>query len=731
MIKIVFFAPYPEMIPIIKQVFEDRPDKDELEYEIIQDFFNNPIDFINADVAIARGFTAHTMQSKGIVCAELKVSGYDVLAAIQKCIKNRSHRRIGLVGAFNMVYGAEQASIIYPDIEILTYPLVDETRLEEYVLKAAQDGCTALIGGYTTTLIAGKHGIPCVMIETGRDSVNNAIAEARQVAEISIREKTRSNEIANIMNYSFQGIISADSRGVIAYANTHCHTLLRDINTSLIGLWIKDIFPDIPVSEVVENGKKILNELHFYKNHPFLINCVPFEGDRKNAGCVLTFQNTRQIQYQEGKIRQRMHSANHAARYSFSDILYSSRIMKTIVQDAENFSYVDSNVLICGATGTGKELFAQSIHNSSSRKNNPFVTVNCSALSDTMLEAELFGYVGGAFSGASKSGRMGYFELAHTGTIFLDEVGDISPRLQGRLLRVLQEKEVMRVGSDNVIPVDVRIIAATNKNLRRAVAAGEFRQDLLYRLDVLELDLPMLKDRDSDVGMLMHHFIDFENERHGSGLKNFTKQAGLALASYTWPGNVRELRNFCERICILCKSDTAGINDVKRALPDIENASARRFGGASADAPAAVNAEGSSIYRSFESDRVPGAYAVSAEGKTSGNALPGYAADNVSVGASWQLPAGGARRAAEAAAYAYSGTSASAGTGNDAALRGSAEPEDTYGSAFNIPRIEGYDERTEIIKALSLYRNNRKKAAEHLGMHPSTLWRKMKKYGLS
>lgn len=191
--------------------------------------------------------------------------------------------------------------------------------------------------------------------------------------------------------------------------------------------------------------------------------------------------------------------------------------MDSVISDAINFSYSDSNILIYGETGTGKELFAQSIHNSSTRRNNPFVAINCSALPENLLESELFGYVEGAFTGAAKGGKMGFFEMAHKGTIFLDEIGDISPKLQSRLLRVLQEKEIIRLGNDTVIPIDVRVISATNKNLKEAVAAGEFRQDLLYRLDVLELNLPPLRKRGADISLLLTHYIEFEHDEPAAG----------------------------------------------------------------------------------------------------------------------------------------------------------------------------------------------------------------------
>lgn len=638
MIRMVFFAPYPEILPIIQQVFSERPDQKEFQYEVIQDFFNNPLENINADVAIARGFTAHTMQKKGIICTELKVTGYDVIAAIDTCLKLTPVKKIAIVGAFNMVYGSENAESIYPDIRITCYPIIDEIRLEEMIQKAVSDGNGAIVGGYTTVMIAGKYNIPAVMIKSGREAVNNAIAEAKIAAEISFREKERSNEIANIMNYSFQGIMSTDRQGMITFANSYCHTLLKDVKTSLIGHSIRKYFPSIPVEHVIADGLKILSDLQYYHDLPFLVNCVPIEGEYDNAGCVLTFQNAVQIQAEERQIRKKMHQSGFKAKYHFSQIVHNSLVMDAIILDAVSFSYSDSNVLIYGETGTGKELFAQSIHNSSPRRNNPFVAINCSALSESLLESELFGYVEGAFTGAAKGGKTGFFEIAHRGTIFLDEIGDISPKLQSRLLRVLQEKEIIRLGNDTVIPVDVRVISATNKNLKEAVAKGEFRQDLLYRLDVLELNLPPLRKREHDIALLLNHFIHFEHERTGCHLHAICDQSLEELIRYPWPGNIREMKNFCERICILCQKECAEPEDVCRALPELRS-----------------------------------------------------------------LPASSAHT-----------------------LTGS--QYDSRELAANSAPV--YDEPAEIRKALSLFRNNRTRAAEYLHIHPSTLWRKMKKYGI-
>ena len=569
MIHMVFFAPYPEILPTIEQVFRERPDREELDYKVVLDFFNNPLQDIDADVIIARGFTAHTMEKEGFVCAELKVTGYDVVNAITRCLSmHPEEKNIAIVGAYNMIYGVDMITSNFPSIHITSYPILDETELEATVEKAIADGNTAMVGGYTTVKIAKKHQIPAVMIESGRGAVNNAIAEAKAAAEISMRERARSNEIANIMNYSFQGIIAIDRNGVITMANNYCYPILADRGSSLVGRHIREFFPNLLVDEVTGRGAKILSELHKYKQLHLMVNCVPIMNEHEVSGAVLTFQNITQIQDEEDLIRKKLHRSSHRAKYHFNDIIHQSGAMDAAISDARNFSYSDSNILIYGETGTGKELFAQSIHNSSSRKNYPFVAINCAALPESLLESELFGYVEGAFTGAAKGGKMGFFEIAHRGTIFLDEIGDISASLQSRLLRVLQEREIMRLGSDTVISVDVRIISATNKNLKEEVAAGNFRQDLLYRLDVLELSLPPLRERGGDVAYLLDHFLALEHERTGRALSGLTAEAKNLLCEYSWPGNIREMRNFCERLSILCQTAQAGTKDVLRALPD-------------------------------------------------------------------------------------------------------------------------------------------------------------------
>ena len=569
MIHMIFYAPYPQIVPLIKQVFQERPDCDELEYEIVQDFYNNPLQDLNADVVIARGFSALTMKQRGYICAELKVGGYDVIAAVLKARRmspGLSH--IAVIGAFNMIYGIESIRDAFPDMKLSTYPVNSEPLLADAIRQAISDGCDALVGNYTGVELAKKSGLPAVMIESGQEAINNAIDEAKSAAEIDLREKMRSAQMANIMNYSFQGILSTDQNGIITFANKYCYSILDSGHALLTGRSILDFFPNLPVEEVTRNGKKLLSELHIYASYHLMVNCVPAPDNSGNTGCVLTFQDTSRIQADELQVRKKLRHSSFQAKYQFTNILHKSRIMDSVISDAMTYSYSDSNILICGETGTGKELFAQSIHNSSPRKNHPFVAINCSALTENLLESEMFDYVEDAFTGASKGGKMGFFELAHKGTIFLDEIGDVSPNLQSRLLRVLQEREVVRLGSDTVIPVDVRVISATNKNLKEEVANGRFRQDLLYRLDVLELNLPPLRNREQDALFLLSQLISYEHERTGCILTGLSEEGASLITQYPWPGNIREMRNFCQRLSILTPNPLATPADILKVLPD-------------------------------------------------------------------------------------------------------------------------------------------------------------------
>ncbi len=278
---------------------------------------------------------------------------------------------------------------------------------------------------------------------------------------------------------------------------------------------------------------------------------LPLQVDRTfvAGALVVTLQNA------ETPRRTRSHGLE--AKFRFSDIVGHSAMIQETIREARKYAHSEATVLITGESGTGKELFAQSIHNESSRREGPFVAVNCAALPENLLESELFGYEEGAFTGARRGGKPGLFTLAHGGTIFLDEISELSPALQARLLRVLQEKQVMPVGGQRVYPVDVRIISATNQDLKKLVKEGRFRKDLYFRLNVLNLHIPPLRDRLEDVPALFRHFLGRLAGTSNLDLPRAEDNWPHLLKNYLWPGNVRELEGFAARYAALGEEDVS------------------------------------------------------------------------------------------------------------------------------------------------------------------------------
>jgi len=278
---------------------------------------------------------------------------------------------------------------------------------------------------------------------------------------------------------------------------------------------------------------------------------MPIIEDNANNGIIITFKDLSEIMEMENIVRVNLFKKGHTAKYRFSDIVGKSKNMSETIEIAKKLSRSNSTLLLTGESGTGKELFAHSIHNASKQQYGPFVAANFAALTESLLESELFGYEEGAFTGARKGGHAGLFEQAHKGTIFLDEIGDASPRIQARLLRVLQEKEVLRVGGTKIIPIDVRVIASTNKDLHKLVQKGDFREDLYYRLNVLPINIPPLRERKSDIPLLIKMFLKkFPN---GSEMV-ISNEVMAKFLEYDWPGNVRELENVIEYLYNLAGS---------------------------------------------------------------------------------------------------------------------------------------------------------------------------------
>lgn len=387
-----------------------------------------------------------------------------------------------------------------------------------------------------------------------KETIINALRYTEELVR-SLRDKQEySRIIEEIMDYSFEALLRIDVSGKIIYMNAEMNRLLEKTPDLVYGRRLWEILPELDretVLHVLNKQEKLYGSLvEVREREPAVANLIPMVQNGESLGATLYLYQKEKLESLDSRLNQRNREKGHYARYHFDDILGNSSVMETCRYRARQFARHRANVLILGESGTGKELFAQSIHNYSLRKDCPFVAINCGAIPESLLESELFGYVGGAFTGASSKGKKGLIEQANNGTIFLDEIGEMSPGGQVRLLRVLEEHIISRIGDDRQIPVDVRIIAATNRNLYQAVQEGRFREDLYYRLNVLTLHIPPLREREGDISLLAESFMERYSRQNDKTVK-LDPEGTEVLQEYDWPGNVRQLRNFCERLAII------------------------------------------------------------------------------------------------------------------------------------------------------------------------------------
>lgn len=363
-----------------------------------------------------------------------------------------------------------------------------------------------------------------------------------------------------------------DNNANLLFANKNfCKYFYIDDKDSVIGMNILDIMnrtnikihsmennsDDLKMLEVLKNGKETLDwevrvESQILPNKAQLASNDMYPVINKNGKVEGMVELSRSHQQDMSRTRKIL---GLTAEYSFNDIIGTSPTIREKIRQSKEFAQSNFNFLITGESGVGKELFAQSIHNYSARRKGPFVALNCASLPEGLIESELFGYVGGAFTGASKNGQTGKFELADGGTLFLDEIGELPYHFQSKLLRVLETWMVTRIGSTRQIPINVRLIAATNRKLEEMVSEGLFRQDLYYRLQVLNVEIPPLRERREDLLLLADNFLMRSVGLNSDTLKTLDKQAQKVLLEYDWPGNVRELKNVINRITILSKED--------------------------------------------------------------------------------------------------------------------------------------------------------------------------------
>ena len=371
------------------------------------------------------------------------------------------------------------------------------------------------------------------------------VAGIQKIDEISFMpSKERAEQLDAILTSVHDGILSVNQDGIITQYNPAAARILGLPVKKALGQSLEPIlFKNLLIQETLQTGSHYHNrEVYIDGGDSYcVVSTIPLRNNGNEVvGVVALIRDTQEV-------RNLMHNMTASLPMTFADIPFASAVMGQVVNQARRYAASDSTILIRGETGTGKELFARALHSSSNRAYAAFVPINCAAIPETLLESELFGYARGAFTGAAKGGKPGMFELANGGTLFLDEVGEISAHLQVKLLRVLQEQRVRRVGSTKEVAVDVRIIAATNRNLEDMVADKIFREDLYYRLNVIPLLVPPLRERFEDIRFLGELFLKHFAEKLHRPIKCFSSEALQRLQEYNWPGNVRELKNSIER----------------------------------------------------------------------------------------------------------------------------------------------------------------------------------------
>ncbi|MBS4099443.1 MAG: propionate catabolism operon regulatory protein PrpR [Sulfuricella sp.] len=519
----------------------------------------------DADVFIATGANgAYLKEHLDAPVVQIKVSGFDILHALRRA--RQVSERIAIFSYQAISAELEEIKeILKLDIEQCFYTTAEDAR--ERVQQLARDGFRVIVGSSMINRIAAEVGLAGVFLYSA-EAVRRALDDAIDLARVARVEETRREWLNASLLRLAEGVVAVDGDERIQSANPAFARLLGVSVEWALGRRLSELAPELSLARTLRSGEAEPEQVVRVGGRILITNRLPILEGERAAGAVLTCQDANAIQRADRSLRVQNRPRQFVAKYQLARIVGASPQTVQAKAVAARYAAVDATLLISGESGTGKELYAQGIHNASRRSGAPFVAVNCAAFAESLLESELFGYEEGAFTGARKGGKAGLFEAAHTGTLFLDEIGEMPLALQAKLLRVLQEKEVLRLGSTDPTPIDVRILAATHRDLRRMVGEGQFREDLFYRLNILNLHLPPLRERPADIAALAGHFLDAALQRLGATRTGAELLPRLLphLAAYPWPGNIRELENIVERVSVFLAPPDAALQESEALL---------------------------------------------------------------------------------------------------------------------------------------------------------------------
>ncbi|MCC8396234.1 propionate catabolism operon regulatory protein PrpR [Paraburkholderia sp. MMS20-SJTR3] len=504
------------------------------------------------DVVLAGGSNGAYLKTRvSVPVVRISPTGYDVMHALARA--RREGARVALVTHGDAPDEVRRFVAAYAlDVTFASYHSAQDA--ESLVLDLRDRGIDVVVGPGLVADLAASAGMGAMFLYS-RASVRAGFDTALEVAQATRRETVRRQRLDTLLQHLRDGVVALDAQGRVELMNRRLASVLGIDPAKAVGRALLEIAPDLAGSLPDTDGDSFCT----VRGASYVVHRGPLASNNATAGTVLTFQESRAVERLDRTLRARQRVQQFSARYRIDDIVGSADSIERVRALVRRYAKSDATVLILGESGTGKEMVAQSMHQLSTRRDFAFVAINCGAFPEALLESELFGYEEGAFTGARKGGKAGLIEVAHRGTLFLDEIGEMPLSLQSRLLRVLQEREVVRLGSTEPMRVDIRVVAATHRALTDSVAAGSFRADLYYRLNILGIALPALRERPNDLLPLAAELLRQAAVREprlaarvpdAEAAARVLSALGPSLRRYAWPGNVRELQNVIERIAV-------------------------------------------------------------------------------------------------------------------------------------------------------------------------------------
>ncbi|OZI19981.1 propionate catabolism operon regulatory protein PrpR [Bordetella genomosp. 9] len=527
--------------------------------ELLHDAFDAALAPLNqaiaqgrCDVVVASGSNGAFLRAKLAVPVVLvQIGGYDLMAALAQA--RELSPRVAVVLHHEVTAALRRFMRVFGlDVELRAYDTPDDAA--RCIRELAAQGVEVVVGAGMVTDFARKAGLTAVLLYSA-DSVRAAMETALAIAHAQYEERARRDRLDLVLRHLNDGVVAVDMQGHVTTMNPAAARILGTAASQAAGRPLAETAAGLTAGPALARGTPELGRVEDVRGQPLVVDAVPLFEAGTQTGAVLTLHSSQPLEHAVGRLRAHSHRRSRSARYTLNGMVAVSAAMRELVHRCEVLARSsDASVLIQGESGSGKEVVAQGIHRASRRHARPFVAINCGAFPEQLLESELFGYEEGAFTGARRQGKAGLFEAADGGTLLLDEVGEMPLPLQTRLLRALQEKEITRVGGIDAIPVDVRIIAATHRDLAAMARQGSFRHDLFYRLHILQIRVPPLRERPEDIAALAAELLPAALQRIGARevADEVLRVALPLLLAHDWPGNVRELENVVERMALEC-----------------------------------------------------------------------------------------------------------------------------------------------------------------------------------